>query len=350
MEKKYKSFLLAGSLFFTPTLFSQPSQNDFNKEPIVAYAQKDVQKETSDFEKNVKQEEKTPEETSSYENVVKTTKNVVSTGIGFVLKPLSWLGDGITYLGKKAAEIIPGAKPISQFTEQTAAVVGSVPDVAIKMTQNASDFVVDTLMKPHETHRNIPRLVGNSFQQFGRLTSLIDPINDLVQEATKAGGDLVAQGVGLINEDAGKHVQNTVDTMDGGLSVLNRHSRIIRRQSGLLGQGEYWKMIADAQNFNDLGEKFKNYYLTKETDNPDLVYAKEQQQILKKVEQTDFKNVSEEIKKEENKRRGLLAVLEEQQLRPASGDKTEQKEDLANQENNVNRSDMIALAKNTAIR
>ena len=83
MEKKYKykSFLLAGSLFFTPTLFSQPSQNDFNKEPIVAYAQKDVQKETSDFEKNVKQEEKTPEETSSYENVVKATKNVVSTGV-----------------------------------------------------------------------------------------------------------------------------------------------------------------------------------------------------------------------------------------------------------------------------
>ena len=348
MEKKYKSFLLAGTLFFTPALFSQPSQNDFNKEPIVAYAQKDVQKETSDFEKNVKQEEKTPEETSSYEHVVKTTKNVVSTGIGFALKPLSWLGDGITYLGKKTAEIIPGAKPISQFTEQTAAVVGSVPDVAIKMTQNASDFVVDTLMQPHKTHRNIPRFFGDSFQQFGRLTSLIDPINDLVQDTTKAGGDLVAQGVGLINEDAGKHVQNTVDTIDGGMSVLNRHSRIIRRQSGLLGQGEYLKMIADAQNFNDLGEKFKNYYLTKETDNPDLVYAKEQQQILKKVEQTDFKNVSEEIKKEENKKsRGLLAVLKEQQLRPASADK---KEEGVNQTNNVNPTDMRALVKNTATR
>ena len=91
-----------------------------------------------------------------------------------------------------------------------------------------------------------------------------------------------------------------------------------------------------------------NKGLTKETDNPDLVYAKEQQQILKKVEQTDFKNVSKEIKKEENKKsRGLLAVLKEQQLRPASADK---KEEGVNQTNNVNPTDMRALVKNTATR
>ena len=251
----------------------------------------------------------------TYDGTVDTVKGGIAKGIDVLTKPFQWAGDAVSWSGKKIAQVIktPQTQAVSKFVEETSAVVGSVPDIAVKMTQNATDFVVDSVMKPHEIHKGAARLIGGSYQQFGRLTASIDPINDLLQSTAKAGGDMVAGAVRAVNANAGDNVQKTVNQIDGALSVLNRQSRVIRRQKGLLGQGEYLKIIGNAENTTGLKEKIKAYYLTKQSDNPDLQYAKQQEDILKKVENVDLENVSEKIQQEEKKTGGLLETLRRQE-------------------------------------
>ena len=325
--KNFKSFLLAGSIFIAPYAFSDTPQE------------------------KVKAQDTSIQQSSTYDEVVKTTKKGLSEGIKLIFTPLTLLGKGISYIGNKTAENIPAPDAISKFTKETSAVIASVPDITLKITENTTNFLVDTVMKPHETHKNIPRFIGNTYQQVGRLTSSIDPVNNLIQSTAKVGGDIVAKSVHLIDEDAGKNVQKTVDTMDGYLSTFNLKSRIIRRQNGLLGQGEYLKIISDTENLTDLKEKTKNYYLTQESKNPDLKYAKEQQEILNKVEKIPMENTSKEIQKEEEKKRSsLLATLKAYETPSTLVDRNENPHENFQKDSKKDALKLGSLSKNSASR
>ena len=78
--------------------------------------------------------------------------------------------------------------------------VCSVPDVAVKVTQNATDFVVGGIMKPYEIHKETAHLIGSSFQQVGRLTASRAPVNDLLQSTAKSGGNMLAEAVAVIDD------------------------------------------------------------------------------------------------------------------------------------------------------
>ena len=105
--------------------------------------------------------------------------------------------------------------------------------------------------------------------------------------------------------------------MDGLFYVANRYSRIFRRQKGLLGLDEYLKILASAENSASLKEKLKRFYSMGKSENPDLQYALEQAEILKKVENIELENVASKIRQEEKKTSSLLDTLKRQeQKRP----------------------------------